>query len=637
MNQIGFRILRFKEGPMPGLTLNQGDWIKKVVDIRDILKLYNCQDETKFALFMSFSESGAYLTIARPISGRSGDNTAAWLYIPNNIEVSGTEMISIIDIVKEELAAPKSNAGRLTELFSKTYPQIEAADYLPSAANNVYARREVGYYPLKDIVGEKRYQPNYAKYAAILIDTKDGMPIADKSVVDISMERMVETFVFCPPRRESLPSGVTVHLGTPGQPLFNKPVRLYKSRVEVIFKRPGFQDIPYYVDVERNNQTCDVPALNWNLSISRSMFRIVASHDPSRDLTGNAAISINGHELRLSKVMELNEREAQNAAVSISLPGFEPKTEKINLLTAPNPTVIGLHRAEQSRTWEIKLSNGHFAEMTLKSKYLHGGSMQSPLRGFEIDPNTRRLEYSDFGTLKQRAIGFGAAAVLALLIWGIVALCGWYGSHTFKWQLGWPPLVAEKIAESGENLEATDGDDDPATMSDQTGENDSSLNAAIAYLDRNEEWNMDSMRQYRDLDGLFDEMNNYEFEKIRARAATLVNSRRFVMLVNTITSLNGKKISGSYCGRDDHSITVSNYIKKLEREAYTSQPEPQVAPEHKHQTVKEEGSLSKAANKAQKAQNGKNAKDGKKVKEKAGAESGSNSGTKSKNKRGNVN
>ena len=74
MNKIGFRIYRFKEGPSVGLTVNEGDWTKKVVDIRDILKLYNSEDESKFAMFMSFSENGAYITIARAISGRGGDN-----------------------------------------------------------------------------------------------------------------------------------------------------------------------------------------------------------------------------------------------------------------------------------------------------------------------------------------------------------------------------------------------------------------------------------------------------------------------------------------------------------------------------------------------------------------------------------
>ena len=101
MNKIGFRIYRFKEGPSVGLTVNEGDWTKKVVDIRDILKLYNSEDESKFAMFMSFSENGAYITIARAISGRGGDNTAAWIYIPNNIEVTGIHIRERTHIIQD--------------------------------------------------------------------------------------------------------------------------------------------------------------------------------------------------------------------------------------------------------------------------------------------------------------------------------------------------------------------------------------------------------------------------------------------------------------------------------------------------------------------------------------------------------
>ena len=188
MNKIGFRIYRFKEGPSIGLTVNEGDWTKKVVDIRDILKLYNSEDESKFAMFMSFSENGAYITIARSISGRGGDNTAAWIYIPNNIEVTGTEIIQIIDIVKEELSASKSNVERLTQIFSKDYRTTESAAYMPSSVEKIFAKRNVGFYPLKDIIGEKRYQPIYSNYNVILINDMDGMEIVDKNITDLSSD-----------------------------------------------------------------------------------------------------------------------------------------------------------------------------------------------------------------------------------------------------------------------------------------------------------------------------------------------------------------------------------------------------------------------------------------------------------------
>ncbi len=215
MNKIGFRIYRFKDGPLKGLTVNDGDWTKKVVDIRDILKLYNTEDETKFAMFLSFSEYGAYITIARSISGRGGDNAAAWIYIPNCIEVSGAELLPIIKAVKEELSTPKVNRERLTSLFSNEYREIEVAAYMPSSPEMRFAKRNTLLNPLADIIGKKIYQPIYSNYHSILIENQDGMEIIDKSVVDISTQPLNETLVLCPPFSQDIPNGVTVHFRSP--------------------------------------------------------------------------------------------------------------------------------------------------------------------------------------------------------------------------------------------------------------------------------------------------------------------------------------------------------------------------------------------------------------------------------------
>lgn len=567
MNQIGFRILRFKEGPTAGLTLNQGDWTKKVVDIRDILKLYNVLDVTKFAMFMSFSESGAYITIARPISGRGGDNTAAWIYIPNNIDVPAAEVVNIINVVKEELATPKSDTARLTELFSKSYPTVDAAAYIPSASSGVYAKRKPGFYQLKDIVGDGRYQPSYSRYNAILIDNPgDGMPIIDRNVADISMEKMTETYVLCPPRKELLPPGVTVHFGGQGQPLFNRPVRALRSGVEVIFKKPGYEDIKHLVRGESNNQVCDVPPLTWRVFVLKNRFRLILAGNPEKDLTKYAAISINGKELGMNQAVRLTEQEARNAQVKISLEGYEPIDRHINLLNSGNPITFEMNRSEQTVTWDIELADGHHAEMTLKSKYLRPSYSESPLKGYEISRGNQ-LVFADFGTLKQRAIGFGAAAVLALLIWVIVALCGYIGNNNFKWKWGLPPWEATPISQTATPA-ATEGEKPVETeIGQQPAAEDQSMADAVAYLDNNNEWKRDEMEKNPHLQGLFDALNGYEFASIKGYFVSLSEkSGKFRALVNAITANEGKGFTGPYLSDGDNSIDIGRYMKKLERD-----------------------------------------------------------------------
>lgn len=595
MNKIGFRIYRFKEGPSVGLTVNEGEWTKKVVDIRDILKLYNSEEESKFAMFMSFSETGTYITIARSISGRGGDNTAAWIYIPNNIEVTGTDIIPIIEVVKEELSASKSNVERLTQIFNKDYRAMESADYMPSSTEKVFAKRDVGFYSLKELIGEKRYQPIYANYHTVLINDNDSMEIVDKNLADLTKEKLVETLVFCPPVKQDIPTGVTVHFNTHGYPPFDKPVRLYKSsRINLVFKRSGFEDIPYMDSVEENDQICGVPKFDWKISISKEQFKVRAAHDAERNLTNDARIYVNNVELSWNRSIQLYEREAVNATITISVNGYETVGRNINLLNARFPILVELHRAERENGWKIELANGHTADMTLRSKYLRGDMYETPLKGYEIEDGV--LRYSNFGMWKQRIYGFLAAVVLLFVVGGCIELYDWYDSHTFTWQLGWPPVKTAKISNtsyySSTDDHVTDANNENQTSEDNSttaGSTTTTINDAIAYLDNEAGvWQRDSLIKYPELEGLFEEMNSYDFSKILNRDSKLRESRNFKLVYDAIIINQGKSFNGNFCGDKDYTITLQNYIKKLNKT---------VEPTH---TPANGGVASEAANKAQK-------------------------------------
>ena len=596
MNKIGFRIYRFKEGPSVGLTVNEGEWTKKVVDIRDILKLYNSEDESKFAMFMSFSENGAYITIARPISGRGGDNTAAWIYIPNNIEVAGSEIISIIEIVKEELSASKSNVERLGQIFERNYRSMEAADYKPSSTEKVFAKRNVGFYPLKELIGEKRYQPIYSNYHAILINDNDSMEIVDKNLTDLTTLTLVETFVFCPPVKQDIPNGVTVHFNTHGYPLFNKPIREDKSsRINLIFKRAGFEDIPYIDSVEENNQLCGVPRFDWKKSISRDQFKIVAAHDANVNLTDNATITVNSQELKWHQPILISEHDARQAKVRVSVNGYEPDEEYMDLLNVAKSITVKLHRAERAQSWKIELANGQTAVMDLRSKYLSGDKYESPIKGYSREDGV--LRYTNFGVFKQRAIGFMMAVATFIVICLGVALFEWYDNNNFEWQLGWPPLKVEKIGSSKAESSTTaefysnnSGESIPSAQSPVA--EDSSLSKAIAYLDNEAGvWQRDSLIKYSELDGLFEELNSYEFSKILNRESKLRESKNFKKIYEAILINRDKPFNGNFCGEGDYSITVSNYEKKLNK------------PVEQPKAPANGGVASDAAKKAQKSSN----------------------------------
>ncbi len=574
MNKIGFRIYRFKEGPSIGLTVNEGDWTKKVVDIRDILKLYNSEDESKFAMFLSFSETGAYITVARAISGRGGDNTAAWIYIPNSIEVSGAEILPIIDVVKEELSASKCNTERLTQLFSKEYREIEVAAYMSSSSEKIFAKRNDVFYPLKDILGNKIYQPIYSNYHAILIETQNGMEIVDKNVKDITTQPLDETLVFSPPVAQDLPNGVTVHFNSPGYPQFRQPIRKnMEENVDLIFRRRGFDDIPFMTSVEENNQICGVPLFDWKKSISRDFFKVVAAHNPNINLTSGATISVNGEELKWNRPITIIESNARQAIVRISVNGYEPVEEYLDIIDTTTPITIGLHRAERTQKWKIELKNAQTAEMTLRSKYLSWDKYESPIKGYSREDGV--LRYTNVGALKQRTIGFLIAVATFFVICICVAAYEWFDNHNFTWQLGWPLVKVEKIG--SHNYSTVSDVEEPTIQSDinegsseqNISENEKSLDKAISYLNNTTGiWRLDSLRNYG-LEQLFEELNTYEVDSI-LRRTELQQSSRFKEIIDVI-KLNRNKIlankdksyKGPYC--KDGEITVDNYIKKLNK------------------------------------------------------------------------
>lgn len=576
MNKIGFRIYRFKEGPSVGLTVNEGDWTKKVVDIRDILKLYNSEGESKFAMFMSFSENGAYITIARPISGRGGDNTAAWIYIPNNIEVSGVDILPIIDVVKEELSASKGNTERLSKLFTKEYREVEVAAYVPSSSEMVFAKRNTIFYQLKDILGKKIYQPIYSNYHAVLIETQDGMEVVDKNVVDISTTPLEDTFVFCPPAAQDLPHGVTVHFSTPGYPQFKRPIRKNKGEtVDLIFNRRGFDSIPFMTSVEENNQICGVPRFDWKKAISRDLFKVVAAHDANINLTNDASITVNNEELKWHQPITLSEHDALQAKVRIKVNGYESAEDYFNLLNAVAPIKVELHRAERAQSWKIELANGHTAVMDLRSKYLSGDKYESPIKGYSREDGV--LRYTNFGVFKQRAIGFLMAVATFVVICLGVALFEWFDNHNFEWQLGLPPIKVEKIgAYKAPSVDAeglpTNNEDQSISPDQGSADDRKSLLKAIAYLD-NEigTWQRDSLTFYPDLEHLFEELNTYEIDNLLKRASSLQDSSQFRKVLDAI-SANSEKILANkdkdykkFCQDGDYTITVTNYINKLNK------------------------------------------------------------------------
>ncbi len=564
MKKIGLKIVRVSGGKSTLLTLNEGEWARNAVDIRDILKLYDLTDD-KLATLMSFAESGTFVTMALPIPGRGTDNTAAWIYIPNSIEVSGTEVANLMQEVKAELKKTRRDDARLEALFAKEYPATLATDFTPSSTDMNFAKRRVSNFDMPEVLGAKRYQPYYSDFKYILIEDDDSLKITDPRVVDISRKPLEETCAVYPP--QGLPADVTVRFDDENKGVFTQPVFKKKGEMlKVVFERQGFLPIEHIDQVTENNQICSLPNnMVWKISVTKDFFKVVA-HNSGDDLGAQAEIHINGKQLA-NRPIVLTEKEAKNATVKIKAPYFEEVETKVDF-TREKVKHIRLHRAERTQNWEIILPDGSTAQMTLTSKALPLSQTESPLTGYKVD-HARRLTYTAPGGFKQWAIGFMCAVALGLAIWIVCAALGWEDGNNVSY-----PPTNQTVTSNDDNKttpppvtsHTSAKNDDEGKTSDIPTDVNTTNSGGVEYLDNSGgKWTREDMEAYPELSGLFDELNTYDFQQILAREPLLRNSDQYQQLVSAIQANRSKTFNGRYCPDGDNTITLKYYIDKLNK------------------------------------------------------------------------
>jgi hypothetical protein len=85
---------------------------------------------------------------------------------------------------------------------------------------------------------------------------------------------------------------------------------------------------------------------------------------------------------------------------------------------------------------------------------------------------------------------------------------------------------------------------------------------AIKYLDNQTVWILSEMEQYDVLKGLWQALNNRQFEKVLQYEKSLNQSTKFARLVEAIKK-NKETFQGTYCPDGDTQITINGYIRKL--------------------------------------------------------------------------
>lgn len=563
MNKLGFAIKLASQGAGNAIECNKGQWINKVVDIREYLKLFNgLQGTDNIVTFMSFDEGGCFLTQLRAISGRVGDFLSGWIYIPNTIEASGEDIMNTYNYVRNILFQSNLNdyISDIESFFSKEYPKKDyAASYVPSSGEEFGVRFNDMYYSMKEILDTDRYQPYYSKYKAIFLLDKDGEVEISKEQVakfkDLTKLNIDKTCIFKAPSPEEvrlLGRGTKIVFHNNQE--FKSPVLTRKGdKVQLFAIRDGFEPVELpIVTIQEDGQVMSInpQTVKWYKKIKPSMFAVC--NRKREKIEKGVRISINGTDVTYQEVL-ISEEDCRQAIVKVSAPNYEPFEYQRNLLLNEY-SEITLNRKVKSCLTTIELVNGKHAKMTLESEYLPS-KYDSPLKGYEFEekyPGDKVLRMSSWFVWKQRLWGFLGALAAVMLMVACVAFDAWIDTHHFKF--GLPPWEEDKPAQTYQ--QNTNNDVEEAEVTET---NDQQVNQKILdYLNQNDQWAKEQLDQDPMTRGLYDMINNYRFSDIMNVNIENCDKINKIKKISQKMIDKGFSLSGSYS--QDGTITIPNWI-----------------------------------------------------------------------------
>lgn len=542
----------------------QETWARYASDARSSIKeLQGFDGSDKVVYLLKFLGNAGYLlgvVKSRPEgSGRPNDNTAAWIFVPGAAVVSASEMEQVLKKVEEAISESKGiDIAKLEETFSKDYATknvlVSAIGTISSTADGNYALRYYnGDYRLNELLGEHLAQAEYARYKGVFfveknsgieLSTNDVLNFEPKQTITISPLKSVEGFV------AGFPS-------SKGFTKFDKEIELaIGTKITIEWRKENYAPIvkTFTAGVD-NTSNLEIKAAERLVRIQRSWFKV---QDPRGISIQNASVSIN-HQIITGNYLDIAESLVLNNGISVDIQasGYEDFHEMLQIISTNK--VITLHHRVYESEYKVPICDGKKrigeAKLTFSTKQKINSS---PLKGYEIR-NHKYLEYSvDYKSkIKTFAYGFISCLLLILLYAGAQAM------EDYEFRFGWPPFKHIVQQESADDTGYAEGEYEDVS-------NDS---VKIGYLDENKSWNKDSLDNYEETKGLFEELNEFKLDDLKNRIAEKkLSSQRLQKVVDALQENQNKGFNphvgkesnwGNYNSSSDKTINIDKYIKWL--------------------------------------------------------------------------
>lgn len=490
--------------------------------------IYDSSHSNVFYL-LTYLETGIVMSVLRTIPGNHpADHIAASVFFPEGVQINPKDVFDLGQKVGDAISAEDNELSHATisalrELFNKDYPVDASAPLrLPSSGHiYAYAYFGKGAPSLYDYAEAQFYQPEFAQYAGILLI--DGISGAKgrESKEDLTRNPLMPTTVLNPPR--TTPEGFVPHIY---HRIFDTPLIVPAGiPLEIQWRRGGFEPVCQMVTASKEKPTAisrpDVSKAK--KTITPTSFFV--TEQGSQRSVGAFLIKVNGIDIDQPHTFTYD--ELVDAKVEISSPGYFAFSGNLDLASTTQ-ALVQMKQLHRTYRFDLPLNTPDPVEairIYLKSKK---PITICPIEGYEVTGGkiiegsgvSNRLVYVGGRSRKL----FSMAAIAATVIFLLGFFVGWLAFDVEETETAnETPQATEQPAQvpvtqaPSDITERSDKSDNTVTTAADTAEQPTAadIDDAVEYLESNKSWSRDDMEKMPALKGLYDDLNNYNFDRLK--------------------------------------------------------------------------------------------------------------------------
>lgn len=521
-------------------------------------KLTFSSNDTEPAIYVKFLGMEGYLlalVFANSGATRSGSYFTVWVHVPAACDISNAETIRVIEQIKEVAKTGNFKSNPIfDEIAGNTYqdkgvllPAVSTICSDPNASK--YGVRRLSNFTLKELFGNNIAQHEYAKYKGIfLLNQSVGF---GNDFEELGAELKKVRTLQAPKSQEGFePYIVVAREDVP----FTKAVEFPdEADVHIEWRKEGYRAISKPAKVTEKEEDFQNSI---KINAEKDIYREV--HRDNIKVLGSDGKSIESFEVWLNRLLQDRKifyvPTRRECKITIKADEYEDKDITLKELTSDK----GIKLEKKQYTYRFALEGSKEEYILTTQRRL----TKSPIKGYSADDviSEKDVNNLSYDGILQKIMYFGIGLGACLLAVGLY--------------VGWNVFVMDREPKFVDKQEAGQ----TATQDEDFTPTDTDMQKAFNYLESNDTWHKDSLDRFDATRGLFDELNEFEVNKIKDRNATL-NNDKLGKIVEALEQIPADSRPGTHDGKynakDDKQININNYINSITN---TATPQSQTTP-----------------------------------------------------------